>query len=60
MGKPKVIRKPTLVYLVTVQEYTADNGHPQGYSEIRWNLMEMLAFRRFKQTVVSYGMHSPL
>jgi len=41
-GVTKAVRKPTLVYPDTVQELPADNGHPQGYEEIKWNPIDRL------------------
>lgn len=32
--QPNVIRKPTLIYVVTLQEWPANDGHPEGYSEV--------------------------
>lgn len=50
------VRKPALIYAITIQEQPADNRHPYSYAEVKWNPIEMLDFRRFKEGVVSYGM----
>lgn len=55
----KVIRKPTLVYPVTIQEWPSDDGHPWGYAEVRWNPVERLDLRRFKESIILYGVHLP-
>ena len=55
----KVSRKSTLVYPVTLQEGPLYDKHPQGYAEIYWNPVEMLDYLRFKDAVISYGMHLP-
>lgn len=31
----------------------------QGYAEVNWNPVEMLDLKRFKEVVISLGMHSP-
>ena len=56
---PKVIRTPTLIHPVTVQQQPPDDKHPQGYTDVNWNHVDMLNLNRFKETVVSYGMNSP-
>ena len=56
--RPKVIRTPTLIYPVTVQQQPTDNLHPQGYKEINWNPVDMLDLKRVKEAVVSYGVYS--
>ena len=55
MEHSKVIRKPTLMYLVTIQWWPPYDM----YSEVNWDLVKMLDVKRFKEAVVSYGMHSP-
>lgn len=54
----KVVRKPTLIYPVTVQEQPPDDRHPEGYSEVKSDSIEMLDFKRFKEAIVSCDMHS--
>ena len=53
-GLPQVVRKPTLVYLITIQDLPADDRHPQGYEEISGNPIDL---RRFKEAIISYGIH---
>lgn len=36
----------------------ADNRHPQGYGGVKWNHTEILDLRRFKEAIISYGIHS--
>ena len=55
--RSKVIRKQTLVY--AIQEQPPDNRYPQGYAELIWNPVEVLELKRFKEAVISYGVHSP-
>ena len=58
-GKPKVVRKPILVYPVTIQDLPSDDRHPVGYEEIKQNPIEIIDLRRFKEEIISYGMHAP-
>lgn len=57
--RPKVVRKSTLVYPVTIQELLAHDRQPQDYEEVKWSPIEILNLRRFNVVVISYGMHSP-
>ena len=41
-GWPTLIKKPTLVHPVTTQEWPADDGHPRGYAEVKWDPLPML------------------
>lgn len=52
-GRPKVVRKLTLVYLGTIQEGPADNRHTQGYKEVKRNTIEILDLKKFKEAVIS-------
>lgn len=58
-SQPKVIRKQTLVYPVSVQQRPPDDDHPQGYEEFEWQPMDVLELRKFKESVTNFGMHSP-
>ena len=50
-GQAKVVRKPTLVYVVTIHKsLPGDDGNWQGYEEVRQNLKDMLDLRRFEET----------
>lgn len=51
--QPKVIKKPTLIYLVTIQEQISSNRYPQGYVRADWIPVEMLDLRRFKEAIGS-------
>ena len=53
--QPKVFRQPTLIYLVTLQEMPNNRGSVTA----NWTPVPMLDLRRFKEAIVSYGMHSP-
>lgn len=53
-----VIRKPPLIYSVTIQEQPPDDRHPEGYLEVKSDSIEMLNFKRFKEAIASCGMHS--
>lgn len=54
----KVIRKPTLVYPVTLKEWSPDDRHPQGYIEGNWNPAEVLDWRDLKkQSCHMVGIH---
>ena len=55
---PKVIRTPTLIYSVTVQQEPPDGMQPQDYLEVNWDTLDTLELKRFKETIVSYGMPS--
>ena len=55
---PTVIRTPTLIYPITIQEQSPDDRHPQGYAEVNWNPVETLDWKRY-EAGVSYGVHSP-
>lgn len=57
-GMPKVVRKPILVYPITIQDLPADDRYPQGDEENTWNPIEILDLRRFREMIVSYGRHS--
>lgn len=46
--QPKVIRIPTLMYLVTVQQ-PPDDMQPQGYADVNWNSVDILELKRFKE-----------
>jgi hypothetical protein len=54
------MRKPTLVYPVTIQEQLPDDRKYQGYGEGKWNPVDILDLRRLKETVIAYLMHLPL
>jgi len=56
-GLSKVVRKPTLVYPITIQNLS-DDRCPQCYEEITWNPIDILDLRRFKEAIVSSGVHS--
>ena len=51
--QPKIFKQPTLLYLVTFQEMP--NG--RGSVTVNWTPVPMLDLRRFKEAIVSYGMH---
>lgn len=38
-GWAEVVRKPSLVYPVTIQELPASYRHPQGYEKVKWTLI---------------------
>ena len=50
--QPKVIRKPTLIYPATIQEWPADDSYSQGCAEVNWDPVEMLDLERSKEAVV--------
>lgn len=56
--EPKVVRKPTFLYPVTLQELSSEGRYPQDYVEVKWNHIEILHLRSFKKVLVLYGMHS--
>nr|CDQ07277.1 Bm11540 [Brugia malayi] len=58
-SQPKVFRKPTLAYPVTIQQKPADDDHPLNYHEAEWRPVEVLDLRKFKESVTNFGMHSP-
>ena len=47
-NQPKVVRKQTLVYLVSIQQSPSDDDHPWGYEELEWQPMDVLELRKFK------------
>ena len=51
--QPKIIKKPTLIYLVTLQEQLPSNRYPQGYVRAYWIPVEMLDLRIFKEAIGS-------
>ena len=57
-GVAKVVRKPTLVYPVNKQYLPAYDRHHQGYEASKWNSIDMLHLRRFKDTIISYSLQS--
>ena len=54
-GQPRVIRKQTLVYLVSIQQRPPDNDHSQSYQEFKWQPMDVLELRKFKESVTKFG-----
>ena len=56
-SQPKLIRKQTLVYLLSVQQRPPDDD--QGHQELEWQLEDVLELRKFKQSVTKFGMHLP-
>lgn len=40
-------------------ELEADERHLQGYQEFKWWPIEALDLKRFKETVMTHGLHSP-
>ena len=54
-SQPKVVRKQTLLYLVSIQQRPADNDHPQNYQELKWQPMDVLERRKFKESVTKFG-----
>lgn len=39
--EPKVVKKPTFLYPVTLQELPSEGRYPQGYVEVKWNHIEI-------------------
>jgi hypothetical protein len=50
-GWPKIVSKPTLFYPINIQDLPGDNRHIKRYEEIKWNPIDMLDLRRFKEVV---------
>ena len=50
----KVFKQPTLIYPVTLQQLP----NIRGSVPADWTPVPMLDLRIFKETIVSYGMHS--
>ena len=57
--QPKIVRKLILVYPVNIQDLSGCKRHRQGYEEVKSSLTDIIDLRRFKEVVVSYGLHSP-
>lgn len=57
-GLSKVVRKPTLVYPITTIQNLSDDRCPQCYGEITWNPIDILDLKRFKEAIISSGVHS--
>ena len=49
----KVFVQPTLIYTITIQELSNDSVR------VKWTPVPVLGLRRFKETRVTYGIHSP-
>lgn len=56
VGCPKIIRKPALVYPVTIQQ-PGDNRYPKVIRKLMQSYRHIL-LRRFEEAVVSYDKHS--
>ena len=54
--QPKVFKQPTLIYLLNLQKLPSDR-YPQGSKRADQTPAAMLNLRRFKEEIVSYGMH---
>jgi hypothetical protein len=52
-GWPKVVRKSTSVHAITIQELPADDRHPQGNEEVKWNPIDSLESGKFKGVINS-------
>lgn len=53
-----VLTKSPWVFPVIVQHMPA-NGADHDFDEIAWHPIEMIGLRRFKEAIVSYGIHAP-
>lgn len=58
-SQPKVVRKPILAYLVTVQQMSADARNLQEYEEFGWHPVDMLDSKILKGAINSYSIYSP-
>lgn len=47
--QPKIIKQPTLMYLITLQEQLSKNRYSQGLVRVDWVSVEMLDLRKFKK-----------
>ena len=54
--QPKGFKQRTLIYPVYLQDLPNDRSSVKA----NWTPVAMLDLRRFKEVIVSYGMHSPL
>ena len=54
----KIFKQPTLIYPVTLQELLNDR-YPQDPVRAEWTHAAILNLRRFKEVIVSYGIHLP-
>lgn len=57
-GLSKVVRKSTLVYPITTIQNLSGDRRPQCYEKITWNPIDILDLRRFKEAIISSGVHS--
>lgn len=53
-----VLTKSPWVFPVIVQHMPA-NDTDHDFDEIAWHPIEMIGLRRFKEAIVSYGIHAP-
>jgi hypothetical protein len=58
-SQPRVIRKQTLVYPVSMQQRPAGDDHPQNYQEFEWQPTDVLELRKFKESITNFEMYWP-
>lgn len=56
---PRLFKKTTLIYAVTIRESSPDDRERQGYIKVNWETTEMFDLKTFKEAIVLYGMLSP-
>lgn len=47
--QPKIIKQPTLMYPITLQEQLSKNRYSQGFVRVDWISVEMLDLRKFEK-----------
>ncbi|MBV2133726.1 hypothetical protein KRX52_13145 [Pseudomonas sp. MAP12] len=55
----KVVTRTPLVYPATMVEKPASKKHPQGQMAYVWQPIQLKDLKNIKESVVSYGLHSP-
>jgi hypothetical protein len=48
-----------MIFPATTKELGPDDRNPQDYQEFGWHPIEVLDLKKFKETVITYGLHSP-